>query len=340
LVQIGYAMSSEEHAPNDLVEHARLAEEAGFPFALISDHFHPWVPKQGHSPFVWAVIGGIAQVTKRMRLGTGVTCPIIRTHPAIIAQAAATAGAMLPDRFFLGVGAGERLNEHVHGDHWPPPDQRQEMLEEAIAVMRQLWSGQTESHRGRYYTVENACIYTRPAKPVPIYVAAAGPAAAELAGRVGEGMIGTAPDAKTIEKFKSSGGGSKPRFGQLTVCWADDEAKARKTAHEWWPNAALQGPLNTELALPEQFEGACKMVTEEMIAKEVVCGPDPQKHLEKIQEYVDAGYDHVYVHQVGPDQAGFMRFYEREILPKFGQRPLGSTSAAAGAPRKEPSQTR
>jgi coenzyme F420-dependent glucose-6-phosphate dehydrogenase len=339
MVKLGYGISSEEHAPLDIVGHAKRAEEVGFSYSLISDHFHPWVPAQGHSPFVWSVIGGIGAATKKLRLGTGVTCPIIRTHPAIIAQAAATAAVMLPDRFFLGVGAGERLNEHVHGDYWPPPDQRQEMLEEAIAVMRQLWSGGTESHRGRYYTVENARIYTRPEKPVPVYVAAAGPQAAELAGRVGEGLIATAPDAKTVEKFKSSGGGSKPRFGQLTVCWADDEAKARKTAHEWWPNSALQGPLSTELSLPEQFEDACKMVTEETVAEEVVCGPDPQKHLKKIQEFVDAGFDHVYVHQVGPDQAGFMRFYEREVLTKFGQRPVGSTSAAPSAPKKVASGT-
>ena len=156
MVAIGYAMSSEEHQPNDLVQHARQAEEAGFTFALISDHYHPWIDRQGHSPFVWCVIGGIAQATERLRLGTGVTCPIMRIHPAIIAQAAATATAMMPGRFFLGVGTGENLNEHILGQRWPPHDVRLAMLDEAVAVMRQLWQGGQQTHRGQYYTVENA----------------------------------------------------------------------------------------------------------------------------------------------------------------------------------------
>jgi G6PDH family F420-dependent oxidoreductase len=318
MVQIGYALSSEEHAPNDLIRYARMAEDAGFPFALISDHFHPWIPKQGHSPFVWATIGGIAQATARLRLGTGVTCPIMRIHPAIIAQAAATAAAMMPGRFFLGVGSGERLNEHILGDHWPEPPVRQEMLAEAVELIRELWSGETRSFHGDYFEVENARIYTLPDPLPPIMVAASGPEAAELAGEIGDGLISTAPAKEVVQQFAAAGGRGKPRYGQFTVCWAPDEAQARKTAHEWWPNAGLQGPLNTELALPEHFEGVCQMVSEEQVAKEIVCGPDPQRHLEMIQQYVDAGFDHVYVHQVGPDQEGFFRFYQREVLPKFG----------------------
>jgi coenzyme F420-dependent glucose-6-phosphate dehydrogenase len=327
MAQIGYALSSEEHGPNDLVQQARRAEEAGFAFALISDHFHPWTPKQGHSPFVWATIGGIAQATGQIRLGTGVTCPLLRVHPVIVAQAAATAAVMMPGRFFLGVGTGERLNEHVVATYWPPPDQRQEMLAEAVGLIRRLWRDGTVSHRGRYYMVENARIYTRPEQPIEVYVAAAGEETGELAGRIGDGLISTSPKKELVQQCERAGGGSKPKVGQLTVCWAEDEAKAVETAREWWPNAALQGPLNSELAIPEQFAAASKMVTDEMVAAEIVCGPDPAKHLKGIHEYLDAGFDHVYVHQVGPDQEGFMRFYEHEILPKFGQRGRGARSA-------------
>lgn len=174
MVQIGYALSSEEHRPDDLVRNACAAEQAGFQFALISDHYHPWIDRQGHSPFVWTVIGGIAQATDRIRLGTGVTCPTIRIHPAIIAQAAATAAVMLPDRFFLGVGTGENLNEHVLGHRWPPFDLRAEMLEEAVEVIRMLWNGDTVTFYGSFYVVEEARLYTLPESPPPICVAASG----------------------------------------------------------------------------------------------------------------------------------------------------------------------
>ncbi len=317
MTQIGYAMSSEEHTPNDLVRHARLAEEAGFTFALISDHFHPWTDSQGHSPFVWSVIGGIAQATERLRLGTGVTCPMIRIHPAIIAHAAATAAAMMPGRFFLGVGTGENLNEHILGDKWPPSDVRREMLEEAVEVMRLLWQGGQQSHYGQYYEVENARLYTLPERPVEVMVAASGPRAAELAGRIGDGFVGTGPDTEVMAAFDAAGGAGKPRYGQVTVCYAEDEAQARRTAYEVWPIAGLKGELSVELPLPAHFEQASQNVSEEDVAESIVCGPDPERHLAKIREYVDAGYDHVYVHQVGPDQEGFFRFYQREILPRF-----------------------
>src|SRR5438876_11143095 len=202
MAEIGYALSCEEHQPNDLVRHARLAEEAGFGVALISDHFHPWIDRQGHSPFVWSVIGGVSQVTRRLRLGTGVTCPLIRIHPAIIAQAAATAGQLMPGRFFLGVGTGENLNEHILGDKWPPVDVRLDMLEEAVDIIRLLWRGERSSYYGDYYTVENAQIYSLPNSVPPIYVAAAGARSAELAGRMGDGLIGTAPQRKVIEEFE------------------------------------------------------------------------------------------------------------------------------------------
>ena len=314
MIEIGYALPSEEHSPRDLVRHAVAAEEAGFTFALISDHFHPWIDRQGESPFVWSVIGAIAQATERIRVGTGVTCPTMRIHPAVIAQAAATSALLLPDRFMLGVGTGENLNEHVLGERWPSYDERAEMLEEAVQVMRTLWEGGLVTHRGRNYTVDRARLYSVPDRPPPVAVAAAGPRAAALAGRIGDALVATAPDRDLVDRFDEGGGARKPRYGQVTVCWAASEEQAIDCAVEWWPNAALQGDLGQELALPRHFEQATETLTREQVAEAVVCGPDPERHREAIERFERAGFDHVYVHQVGPDQRGFMRFYEREIL--------------------------
>jgi coenzyme F420-dependent glucose-6-phosphate dehydrogenase len=315
--ELGYCLTSELHGPNEMVEHARRAEEAGFSFALISDHYHPWTSDQGHSPFVWSVIGGIAQATEKIRLGTGVTCPTIRVHPAIVAQAAATSQLLLEGRFFLGVGSGENLNEHILGDRWPPAEIRQEMLEEGVEVMRELWKGDFVTHRGRHYTVENARVYDLPDDGVPVYVAASGPKAAELSGRIADGFIGVAPEAENVETFEKAGGKGKPKIGQVHVCWADSREKGKKTAHELWPNVAMEGELSQELPMPGHFAQAAGMVSEDDVDEVVACGPDPERHLEMIKRFEDAGYDHVYVHQIGPDQEGFFRFYEKEILPRF-----------------------
>ena len=275
MVDLGYKPSSEEFGPRDLVRFAQRAEEVGFTFAAISDHYHPWTNRQGQSPFVWSVNGAIAQATQRLRLGTAVTCPTTRTHPAIIAQAAATTAALMPGRFFLGLGSGENLNEHILGDHWPPTEIRQARLEEAVEVIRLLWQGGLQSHHGRYYTVHNARLYTLPDEPPPLFIAASGPSAAELAGRIGDGLMGIAPDAELIEKFVEAGGSGKPRYAEVTVCWAADEATARRTAHEWWPIAALSGSLYAELSLPSHFEGATSMVREEDLLPAVVCDRTP-----------------------------------------------------------------
>jgi coenzyme F420-dependent glucose-6-phosphate dehydrogenase len=317
MVELGYKLCSEEHAPNDLVRYARRAEDAGFDFAMISDHYHPWTDRQGQSPFVWTVLGAVAHATERLRVGTAVTCPTIRTHPAVVAQAAATTAAMLPGRFLFGVGTGENLNEHILGHRWPPADLRREMLTEAVEVIRQLWRGGNQTHRGRHYTVENARLYTLPPEPPPILVAAAGPKAADLAGRIGDGFIGTAPQAKLLEAFDRAGGAGKPRYGELTVCWAASEAEARRRALECWPIVGLEGDLTSELPVPAHFEQAAQMVREDDLAESVVCGPDPERHRAAIRRYADAGYDHVWVHQVGPDQDGFFTFYERDIIPKL-----------------------
>jgi G6PDH family F420-dependent oxidoreductase len=314
---IGYTLSSEENGPRALVEQAVRAEQAGFSFAGISDHFHPWIDRQGQSPFVWGVIGAISRATENLELITGVTCPTTRIHPAIVAHAAATAAAQLPGRFSLGLGSGENLNEHILGDAWPPVPVRQARLEEAIEVIRLLWDGGLQSHHGRYFTVENARLYSLPEEPPPILVAVAGKRSVDLASRAGDGLIGTAPVAESVERFRAGGGAGKPTYGQLHVCWAADESEARHTALEWWPNGAIGGSYFLELPLPSHFEEAVELVTEEAIAENIVCGPDPERHLAAIREYIDAGYDHVYVHQVGPDQDGFFDFYESEILPEL-----------------------
>lgn len=317
MVEIGYALSSEEHGPQDLIRNARRAEESGFRFAAISDHYHPWIDRQGHSPFVWSVIGGIAATTGRLGLGTGVTCPLIRLHPAIVAQAASTAAAMMPGRFFLGVGTGENLNEHILGDRWPSHEERLEMLEEAVGVIRLLWEGGFQSYRGRHFTLDGACIYTLAEPPPPIMVAASGPEAANLAGRIGDGLISAAPKPELVEIFDRAGGVGKARYGMLHVCWAEDYKRARRTALEWWPNSAVKGEIGVELPLPRHFEQAAQMVGEHDIAEAVICGPDRETHLSAIREFSDAGFDHVYIHQVGPDQEGFFQFYEREVIPKL-----------------------
>jgi coenzyme F420-dependent glucose-6-phosphate dehydrogenase len=314
-VALGYTLSSEEHGPNELVRNARAAEEAGFEFATISDHFHPWVDAQGQSPFVWSVIGGVAQATERIRLGTAVTCPTMRTHPAIVAQAAATSQVMMEGRFFLGLGTGEELNEHVTGARWPGPEARLEMLEEAIDVLRLLWQGGYQSHQGRHYVVEQAQIFTLPDEAPPIAVAASQPLAAQLAGRLGDALISVAPDDELVAEFEQAGGDGKPRYGQLHVCYAEDEGRARKTAHELWPNAAMGGALGQELATTSHYEAVAELVREEDVAASVVCGPDPDAHLEKIREYEQAGFTHVFVHQIGPEQHPFLRFYSDKVLP-------------------------
>jgi G6PDH family F420-dependent oxidoreductase len=316
MTRLGYTLSSEEHSPQELATSAARAEEAGFEFALVSDHFHPWIDEQGESPFVWSVLGAISQTTEQLVVGTGVTCPTIRMHPALVAQAAATTAALMPGRFFLGVGTGENLNEHILGDRWPNADERLEMLEEALELVRELWQGEVVSWRGRHFTVDRARIYTLPDELPPIAVAASAPKAAQLAGRLGDALVSVAPDEEIVQQFEEAGGNGKPRYGQLHVCWAKSEEKARRTAHEIWPNSALEGDLGQELALPRHFRQATSTLTPEQVAESVVCGPDPDRHREAIDEFERAGFDHVYVHQVGPDQDGFLRFYEREILAR------------------------
>jgi G6PDH family F420-dependent oxidoreductase len=306
-MEIGYKLCSEERNPVQLVRDATLAEEAGFAFAAISDHYHPWLDVQGESPFVWGVLGAIASKTRRIRIGTAVTCPTQRLQPAIVAQAAATAASLFGGRFFLGVGTGENLNEHITGTGWPSAGTRRAMLEEAVAIIRELWTGDLYSHEGSFFTVDRARIYSVPDPLPPIYVAAAGEEAGRLAGRSGDGLMSTAPDGDTVDAFERTGGQGKPKIAEMTVCYDTDAARAKDTLRRLWPMPGIPGELPAELPLPRHFEQAAELVGPEEL-EEIVVGPNADLYFEGIATYEKAGFDHLILHQVGPDQDGFMRF--------------------------------
>ncbi len=313
MTSFGYTLSSEEHPPATLVANAGRAEAVGFEFVSISDHYHPWIGSQGHSPFVWSVLGAIAASTERIAVGVGVSCPIVRIHPAVAAQAVATTSLLFENRFFLGVGTGEALNEHVVGQRWPPPAVRLEMLEESVAIMRALFTGEALEHRGAYYEVDNARLFDPPDAPVPIVVSGFGTEAATLAGRIGDGFWGNAPNRELVDVFEAAGG-TGPRYAQLNLCWAESVEAARKTTHEVWPNGAVPGQLSQDLPTWTHFEQAVEIVTEADATKSVPCGPDLVEEVrESVEQYVDAGYDHLYFHQIGGDQEGFLDYWERDL---------------------------
>lgn len=316
-MELGYTLSSEEFGPQDLVRQAQLAEAAGFTFASISDHFHPWVDAQGHSPFVWTSLGAIAQATTDLTLMTGVTCPIMRIHPAILAQSVATVASLAPDRFMFGVGTGEYLNEHILGDQWPPISRRQEMLVEAISVMRELWQGGYTTHHGEFFTVENARLYTLPAQSPPVLIAASGETSATLAGEHGQGLVSTSPDKATVDAYLAAGGDAAQVYGQLTVCWDEDRDRAIQTVLKMWPNAGLSGQLSQELALPAYFESATELVTGDKVVESVPCGPDIQPILDQVEAYRQAGFTHIYLHQVGEQQEPFINMARTSIMPQL-----------------------
>jgi G6PDH family F420-dependent oxidoreductase len=312
----GYFLSSEELAPRDLVEHAVRGEQAGFDRLWISDHYHPWTDEQGQSAFVWSVLGGIAARTERLVVTTSVTCPTVRIHPAVLAQAAATTQVLFEGRFQLGVGSGEALNEHIFGDAWPTADVRLEMLEEAVEVMRALWTGEFVNHRGRHYTVDHARLYSLPEQPVPVLVSGFGPKATELAGRIGDGYVNVAPEAELVQLFKDSGGAGKVTQAGAKVCWAQDEAEARATVHRLWAHQAVPGEAAQVLFSPKHFEQLASVVTQEMAVGAVAAvGPRVEDFVAGLRPYVEAGFDEVYISQIGPDQEGFLRFWQQELGP-------------------------
>ena len=315
-MRIGYFLSCEEYGPAELLSQARAAEKAGFSALWISDHYHPWVDAQGNSPFVWSMIGALSQATS-LPITTAVTCPTVRIHPAVIAQAAATSAVLTGGRFRLGVGTGEALNEHIFGDAWPELDVRLEMLEEAVEVMRGLWKGGNYSHHGKHYTVENARIYTLPEQPVEVYVSGFGPKAIDSAARIGDGYVSTMPDGDMVSRFRENGGGSKIAQAGFKAAFAPTEDEGARIAYEKWPNAGVPGELSQVLPSPKHFEQASELVTEDMVREAFVCGNDPGAHLEMIDKYRQAGFDEVYVANTGPNSAGLFDLYAKEILPKI-----------------------
>jgi len=316
MTTFGYFLSCEEYSPRELVEQAQLAEDAGFEALWISDHYHPWNHAQGESPFVWSVIGALSQVCD-LPLTTAVTCPTVRLHPAIVAQAAATSATLLGEgRFRLGVGSGEALNEHILGGSWPSADVRLEMLEEAVGLIRELWTGEVVTHRGIHYRTDTARVFTLPESPPPIYVSAFGPKALDLAIRVGDGFISTSPDGESVREFRDKAGGKTTQAG-FKVCYAPTEGEGAEIAHHLWANSGVPGELAQVLPSPEHFEQVSQLVTVEQTRSSVVCGKDPKRHVGAFQPYVDAGFDEVYVADMGPYYREMLAMYGSEVLPEL-----------------------
>jgi G6PDH family F420-dependent oxidoreductase len=316
MTQYGYSLMCEFHHPNDLVEQAKRAEAAGFDFVTISDHFHPWLYSHGHSPFAWSVLGAVAATTERIDLVSLVTAPIIRYHPAIVAQMAATTQAMSNNRFHLGVGAGENLNEHIVGEGWPPVETRHEMLIEAIEVMQELWEGGYVTHHGDHYDVEDARIFTLPDETVPIHVAVSGDKSIALAAEYGDGVIAVQPEAEFVEGFKEqSGKQDAPAFGQVGVSVMADADEALKVAHDRLRFMVPGWKVMAELPNPINFEAATSTVRPEDVAEKVPCGNDPEPILESLRSWTDAGFSHVALMQAPPDTEPFFDLWENELRP-------------------------
>jgi G6PDH family F420-dependent oxidoreductase len=314
-ITMGYFLSCEEYTAAELVDQAQAAEDAGFEALWISDHFHPWNDEQGESPFVWSVIGAISQVCG-LPVTTAVTCPTVRTHPAIIAQAAATSALMLRGGFTLGVGTGEALNEHILGDPWPSVDTRLEMLEEAVSLIRELWQGDFVTRSGRHYRVDNARIYSLPPVPPEIYVSGFGPKSTDLAARIGDGYISTSPDPDLVRRFKAGSGG-RPAQGGVKVAYAPTVDEGVGHAHRLWANSGLPGELAQVLPSPRHFEQVSQLVSEASTRESVVAGSDPAPYLELVASYQRAGYDQLYVANMGPNYREMSTFFGREVLPSL-----------------------
>jgi G6PDH family F420-dependent oxidoreductase len=313
MTRYGYFLSSEEYEPTSLVRQARMAEQAGFEALWISDHFHPWLDEQGQSSFVWTVIGAISQATS-LPVTTAVTCPTTRIHPAIIAQAAATASLLTGGKFTLGVGTGEALNEHVTGAKWPAAEERREMLEEAVTIITRLFTGEQLTHDGKHYQVDTARLYSVPRVPPPVYVSGFGENSARLAARIADGYICMGPQAGLIKLYRDEGGAGRTVQGGIKACWAPDAAAARATMYRLWPNDSIPGESAQLLPLPRHFAQLAELVTEDMVT--APCGPDPQPYVEAIRAYEEAGFDEVYLGQVGGRLEGAFEFFATQVLPR------------------------
>jgi G6PDH family F420-dependent oxidoreductase len=317
-MRFGYTMMCEQSRPDQLVEDIQRAEEAGFDFSVISDHFQPWLSTQGHSGYAWSILGAAAQATERIGLMSYVTCPTLRYHPAIVAQKAATVQILSGNRFRLGLGSGENLNEHVVGKRWPSVGVRHEMLAEAVDVIAALFDNQngTLNHRGEYFDIESAKLWDLPDERVPIGIAVSGPDSCALAGRKAEMMIAVEPNAELGELFDAAGGAGKPRVGQVALAYDEDRDAAVRRAHEQFRWFGLGWKVNADLPNPDSFEGATQFVTQEQVADALSCGPDVEEHVEAIKPFIEAGFDEVAIVQIGAEhQEQFTTWAERELLP-------------------------
>lgn len=312
-MQIGYKLAAEAFGPTELIRQAVSAEAAGFDFVEISDHYHPWLDNQGHSPFAWTVLGAIAAKTERLELATGVTCPTVRYHPAIIAQAAATLALVSNGRFTLGVGSGERLNEHVVGEGFPvDTDSRHRLLREALEIIRLLWRGGYQSYRGQYLQLRDARVFDLPEELPPIAVAGAGKRAARLAAELGDGMFATEPKPAITGNYRDAGG-SGPCYAEIPAAWAPDEHTGAAAALETSRWALTGWKVMSELPNPVNFAAATTTVREQDMLEAFACGSNPERYIEVAQPFVDAGFDRLVLMNTGRDPDGFIDFYQREL---------------------------
>ncbi|PRY32251.1 TIGR03557 family F420-dependent LLM class oxidoreductase [Pseudosporangium ferrugineum] len=311
-MKVGYKLAAEGFGPKELIAQAVQAERAGFDFVEISDHYHPWLDVQGHSPFAWTVLGGIAARTSRIGLATGVTCPTVRYHPAIIAQAAATLAIMSDDRFTLGIGAGERLNEHVVGQGFPSVRGRHELLREALEIIKLLWQGGYRSYEGKHLRLEDARVFDLPDRLPVIAVAAGGRDAAAMAGELGDGLFTTEPRTDLVEAYRAAGGDG-PRYAEVPMAWATTEEAGVREALRTTRWALTGWKVMSELPNPANFEAASATVREEDIRGQFAVGPDPEPYVEAVRTYVEAGYDHIVLQNAGPDPEGFIDFFQKDL---------------------------
>jgi G6PDH family F420-dependent oxidoreductase len=317
MVAFGYSLLCEQRGPRELVADAVAAEDAGFDFEVISDHYFPWLDSQGHAPNAWPVLGAVAAATERVPLMTYVTCPIMRYHPAVVAHNAATVALLAGgDRFVLGLGAGENLNEHVIGQGWPPVNVRHEMLGEAIEIIGELFTGDYVNRSGTYYRVDSAKLWDVPDDGVPIAVAVSGRQSVESFAPVADAMVAVEPRPDLVRDFDEAAGMSLPKIGQQPICWGTDPDEAAALAHDQFRWFAGGWKVNAELPGPAAFAAATQSVRQEDVAEGLACGPDVAAHVEAVRPFVDAGFTHVALVQVGGEtQPDFLTFAERELLP-------------------------
>jgi G6PDH family F420-dependent oxidoreductase len=312
----GYTLMTEQTGPRELVRDAARAEQAGFDFEVMSDHFSPWLDSQGHAPNAWATLGAVAQATERVELMTYVTCPIMRYHPAVVAQQAATVGLLSDGRFLLGLGAGENLNEHVVGRGWPPANVRHAMFEEAVHIIRELFTGEYVNFAGDHFRVDSAKLWDVADPPPKLGIAISGEQSAKLAGELADAMIAVEPEAGLVDKFDAAGGRGKRRIGQVPICWDPSRDKAIERAHDQFRWFGGGWKVNAELPGTSAFASASQFVRPDDVAESIPCGPDVAAHVDAVRAFEKAGFTDIAVVQVGGEsQPQFLDWAERELLP-------------------------